>query len=144
MEKRPQFFFTTITDLLRFLVITTALLAAASASTNAQIDALPPLLYASAHALFPFMMFFLWHDEQRYGAFKMLYVAGKALCAIAFFAWYFLNHKYAALFVYLRFADMRAILSSLIFPIIAILDIITAALVAMICGFFTRIPKGHI
>jgi hypothetical protein len=119
-----------MTDLLRFLAMVIVLLAFPALKDDSSLSTFPPLLYAAPHALFPIMMFFIWQDPRRYESFSLLYVAGKALCIVAFLAWFFLNQKYQIFFVQLRFAQALAIIYSLRFLSLSLVDILTVAVVA--------------
>jgi hypothetical protein len=86
-------------------------------------------------SLFPLMMFFLWFDTERYGAFKSLYMAGKlaaAFCALAaafsFIAPGFPFNLFSA--AALEGAEQKALFFALGLSISAITDCMAVSLTA--------------
>jgi len=47
----------------------------------------PYLVYLSANALFPLMALFVWIRPEEYRNYISLYIAGKIITAVSFFAW---------------------------------------------------------
>jgi len=48
-------------------------------------------VYISSNALFPLMALFFWLKPEEYGNYVTLYIAGKIIVLISFFAWQFLS-----------------------------------------------------
>jgi hypothetical protein len=75
---------------------------------EASIDRMffPYLPYLSSNALFPLITLFVWLRPELYGNYLNLYMAGKVIGAISFFAW--------EIFTSRNFPDMDNILKSMI------------------------------
>jgi len=71
--------------LVLFFIIT--LLGASSAGGAS----FPYLVYLSANALFPLMTLFLWLRLEEYRNYLPLYIAGKIITVVSFYAWEFLS-----------------------------------------------------
>ena len=50
-------------------------------------------VYISSNALFPLMALFLWLKPEEYGNYITLYIAGKIIALVSFFAWQFLSPR---------------------------------------------------
>jgi len=53
----------------------------------------PYLVYLSANALFPLMALFLWLSLEEYRNYLPLYMAGKIIAVVSFYAWEFLSPR---------------------------------------------------
>ena len=51
----------------------------------------PHLVYLSANALFPLMALFVWLRPEEYRNYLSLYMTGKIIAAVSFYAWGFLT-----------------------------------------------------
>ena len=53
----------------------------------------PNFVYLSANALFPLMTLFVWLNTAEYRNYIPLYMAGKIITVVSFFAWQFLSPR---------------------------------------------------
>ena len=53
----------------------------------------PYVVYLSANALFPLMALFIWLRPEEYRNYSVLYIAGKIIVVISFFAWEFFSSR---------------------------------------------------
>ena len=53
----------------------------------------PYLVYLSANALFPLMALFIWLRPEEYCNYLALYMAGKIIVVVSFFAWEFFSSR---------------------------------------------------
>ena len=53
----------------------------------------PYLAYLSANALFPLMALFVWLRPEEYRNYLTLYMAGKIIAAVSFYAWGFFSSR---------------------------------------------------
>ena len=51
------------------------------------------LVYTSSNALFPLMTLFLWFKPEEHSNYLSLYIAGKLIILISFFAWLFFSPR---------------------------------------------------
>ncbi|MDR0552326.1 MAG: hypothetical protein LBG72_10030 [Spirochaetaceae bacterium] len=64
------------------LILLSEMLASFIFSNTAAQNAVLVFVGTAASALFPLLVFFLWLDVERYAAFKVLYIAGKASASL--------------------------------------------------------------
>ena len=86
---RAALFFYEIFRLLLLLVF----LFIISLESFASADFFPYLAYLSANALFPLMALFVWLRPQEYRNYLTLYMAGKIIGAVSFYAWGFFSSR---------------------------------------------------
>ena len=86
---RAGLFFYEIFRLL-FLVIFLFIIPAESTGDGAFF---PCLVYLSANALFPLMALFVWLRPEEYRNYIALYIAGKVITAVSFFAWEIFSYR---------------------------------------------------
>lgn len=73
---------------------------------SADREFFPYFVYLSSNALFPLMALFVWLRPELYGNYVNLYMAGKVIGAVSFFAW--------EIFTSRKFPGMDNILKSMI------------------------------
>jgi hypothetical protein len=56
-----------------------------------EVNLFPYLVYTVPNALFPLMALFVWIDLEKYRPYINLYMAGKVITAVSFFAWFILS-----------------------------------------------------
>jgi len=65
----------------------TPLVVSYASGTNEGFFYLPYFVYLSANALFPLMALFVWLRPAEYGNYLTLYMAGKVIGVVTFYAW---------------------------------------------------------
>ena len=76
-----------------FLVVLLFIMPPESGYPEGSFAFFPYFVYLSANALFPLMALFVWLRPQEYRNYLSLYMAGKIIASISFYAWGFLSSR---------------------------------------------------
>jgi len=74
-------------ELLRILLLVIFLFTAPLEGENAGGAFFPHVVYLSSNALFPLMALFVWLRREEYRNYLPLYIAGKIVALVSFYAW---------------------------------------------------------
>ena len=87
------FFYETLRILLLVVFLFVASLEGGSASETVNGTFFPYVVYLSSNALFPLMTLFVWLKREEYRNYLPLYIAGKIVALVSFYAWEFFTFR---------------------------------------------------